>query len=316
MIRVLAFVTALFVAAPAIAQQFPGSQPIKIVVPFAPGGNTDLFGRIVAEHLQKRMKHNVIVENRPGAAMAIGTDLVAKSPADGHTILLAAADLVVLPAVRQNLPYDVEKLTYLSRIFANTVLIVTGPKSGINTIEELIAKIRANPGQVRHATNGVGALNHLGSLKFDAAIGGKTLAVPYGGQGPGSIDTVSGQVEYLNGAGMPLLEGLKVLAPSGSMRHPSFPNLPTLSELGYKGAEWDAWFGFIAPPNLPQPIAERLIQEINAVLKEPDVIERFRKATGFPPAAEPLTGEAFRKSALEELKGWREIAAREKISLQ
>jgi tripartite-type tricarboxylate transporter receptor subunit TctC len=316
MIKVLALAAALIAAVPAFAQQFPGSQPIRIIVPFAPGGTTDLLGRAVGEFLQKRMNHSVIVENRPGAAMTIGTDIVAKAPADGHTILLAAPDLVVAPATRQNIPYDIEKLTYLTRVWVQTSLIVTGPKSGINTIEELIAKIKANPGQLRHATNGVGALNHLGQLNFDAALGSKTLAVPYGGQGPASIDTVSGQVEFLNGASTPLLDGLKPLAPSGPIRHPLYPNLPTLSELGYKNAEWVSWFGFLAPPNLPKPIADRLIQEINAVMKEPEVIEKLRKATSFVQTQEPVTGEAFRKVALDEYKRWKEVAAREKINIQ
>jgi tripartite-type tricarboxylate transporter receptor subunit TctC len=316
MIKAFALAAALFAAIPAFAQQFPGSQPIRIIVPFAPGGTTDLLGRAVAEFLQKRMNHSVIVENKPGAAMTIGTDILAKSPADGHTILLAAPDLVVAPATRQNIPYDIEKLTYLTRVWVQTALIVTGPKSGINTVEELIAKIKANPGQLRHATNGVGALNHLGQLNFDAAIGSKTLAVPYGGQGPASIDTVSGQVEFLNGASTPLLDGLKPLAPSGPIRHPLYPNLPTLGELGYKSAEWVSWFGFLAPPNLPQPIADRLIKEINAVMKEPEVIEKLRKATSFVQTQEPVTGEAFKKVALDEYKRWKEVAAREKINIQ
>jgi tripartite-type tricarboxylate transporter receptor subunit TctC len=316
MMKVLAFLMALFVAMPTVAQQFPGSQPIKIVVPFAPGGTTDLLGRTIAEVLQKRMNHTVIVENRPGAAMTIGTDLVSKAPADGHTLLLAAPDLVVVPAVRQNMPYDIEKLTYLTRVWVQTTMIVTGPKSGINTIEELIAKIRANPGQVRHANNGVGSLTHLGQLRFDRAIGGKTNQIPYGGQGPASIDTVSGQVEFLNGAATPHLDGLKALAPSGNFRHPLFPNLPTLAELGYKDTDWVSWFGFLAPPNLPQPIADRLIREINAVMKEPEVIEKLRKATSFVQTQEPLSGEAFRKVALDEYRGWKEIATREKINLQ
>lgn len=316
MFRALALAAALFAAIPAFAQQFPGSQPIRIIVPFAPGGTTDLVGRAVGEVLQKRMNHAVIIENRPGAAMTIGTDIMAKAPPDGHTIMLAAPDLVVVPAVRQSMPYDVEKLTYLTRVWVQTALIVTGPKSGINTIEDLIARIKANPGQLRHATNGVGALNHLGQLNFDAALGSKTIAVPYGGQGPASIDTVSGQVEFLNGASAPLLEGLKPLAPSGPIRHPLYPNLPTLGELGYKNAEWVSWFGFLAPPNLPKPIADRLIQEINAVMKEPEVIEKLRKATSFVQTQEPLTGEAFKKVALDELKRWKEVAAREKINIQ
>lgn len=317
MIRSILYAMMLVLSTSTFAQQqFPGSQPIKIVVPFAPGGFTDLLGRIVADGLQKRLQHPVVVDNRPGAAATIGTNFVAKAPADGHTLLVAANDLVAAPAVRKNVPYDVEKLTYLSRVWVQTTLIVTGPKSGINTIQELIAKIKANPGQVRHATYGVGALNHLGSLRFDAAIGGKTLAVPYQGQGPASIDTVSGEVEFLNGAGTPFLTGLKPLAPSGPIRHPAYPDLPTLAELGYKDADWPSWFGFMAPPNLPQPVADRLIKEINAVMREPEVIERLRKTTGFVPPTEFMVGETFRKFAVEDLKTWKTIAEREKISIE
>jgi tripartite-type tricarboxylate transporter receptor subunit TctC len=230
--------------------------------------------------------------------------------------LLAAPDLVVVPAVRQNLPYDVEKLTYLTRVWVQTTLIVTGSKSGINSIHDLVQKIKSNPGQIRHATYGVGSINHLGQLSFDFAIGGSTIAVPYGGQGPASIDTVSGQLEFLNGAAAPLLDGLKPLAATGNMRHPLFPDLPRLSEIGYKDAEWLSWFGFLAPANLPQPIADRLTREINAVMKEPEVIEKLRKATSFTQTEEPLTGEAFRKFALDDLKRWKQIAARAKVSVQ
>jgi tripartite-type tricarboxylate transporter receptor subunit TctC len=301
---------------PAAAQQFPSSQPIRIIVPFGPGGTTDLLGRTVAEALQKRMNHTVIVENRPGAAMTIGTDIVAKAPADGHTLLLAAPDLVVTPAVRANMPYDVEKLTYLTRIWVQTVMIVTGKNSGINTIQELIAKIKAKPGEIRHATYGVGSINHFGSLRFDAAIGGKTIPVPYGGQGPASIDTASGQVEFFHGAAVPFLDSLKPLASSGNARHPKYPDLPTLAEVGYKDADWGSWFGFLAPAGLPQPIADRLITEINAVMKEPEVIEKLRKATGITQTEAPLVGEVFRKMATDELRRWKDIAAREKIVVQ
>ena len=248
--------------------------------------------------------------------MTIGTDVVAKAPADGHTILLAAPDLVVAPAVRQSMPYDIEKLTYLTRVWVQTALIVTGPKSGVNTMQELVAKIKANPGAVKHATNGVGSLTHFGALKFDVVIGGKTIAVPYGGQGPGSIDTVSGVVDFQHGASVPLLDGLKPLAPSGSSRHPLYPNLPTLAELGIKDADWVSWFGFLAPPNLPKPIADRLTREINAVMKEPAVIEKLRKATGITQTEEPIVGDAFRKAALDEYRSWKEIATREKIVIQ
>jgi len=306
---------ALLAGAPAAAQDFP-SRPVRIVVASVPGSAPDVLARVLAEALAPALKQPVVVDNKPGAGGVIGVDSVAKAPADGHTILLAAPDLVVTPAVRQNMPYDIEKLTYLTRVWVQTAMIVAGPKSGVNTIQELIAKIKANPGAVKHATNGVGSLTHFGALKFDAAIGGKTIAVPYGGQGPGSVDTVAGVVDFQHGAAVPFLNGLKPLAPSGSSRHPLYPNLPTLAELGIKDADWVSWFGFLAPPNLPKPIADRLTRELVATMKEPEVIEKLRKATGITQTEEPLVGDAFRKVALDEYLRWKEIATREKIVVQ
>jgi tripartite-type tricarboxylate transporter receptor subunit TctC len=270
----------------------------------------------LAENLQKRMNHTVIVENRPGAATAIGTDLVFKSAPDGHTLLMAAADLAVLPAVRESLPYKIEDLTYLSRFWVNTALIVTGPNSGINTVQELIEKIKADPGKIKNGTNGVGALNHLGSLKFGSAIGAKVVNIPYNGQGPSSTDALAGTIEMINGVSVPLADGLKVLAPSGSFRHSNFPDLPTLAELGYKDADWDAWWGLLAPPNLPKPIADRIVEEVNAVLQDPAVVEHLRKTARHVPEKNPLTGEAFRKKTLEEYATWQAIAKRENLSIK
>jgi tripartite-type tricarboxylate transporter receptor subunit TctC len=316
MFRALALIVSLVAALPAVAQEFPRSQPIRIVVPFNPGGGTDLVARTLAEFLQKRMDHTILVENRPGAATAIGTDVVAKAAPDGHTLLLVHSDIASLPAVRRNLPYNIEELTYLSRFYVANNLIVAGPSSGINSIQDLIAKIKANPGKVKNGVYGVGSYQHLAGLKFDAAIGGKQLHVPYGGQGPASIDALGGVIDVINGVSVPIAEGLKVLASSGNTRHPSYPDVPTLGELGYKDAEWAGWFGVIAPPKLPKAIADRLNEEIIGVVKDPAFREKLTAAMKVPPESEPVTGEAFRKLVLDENKIWKEIAEREKIVVQ
>jgi tripartite-type tricarboxylate transporter receptor subunit TctC len=317
MIKTLFLTLSLAAAAlPAVAQDFPGSQPIRLIVPFNPGGTTDLLARSLAEFLQKRMNHTILVENRPGAATAIGTDQLAKAKPDGHTLMVAAADIAVLPAVRRNLPYNIEELTYINRFFVGLPMIVSGPKSGINTIQELIEKIKSEPGKIKNGTNGVGALNHLGALKFDTAVGGKTTHVPYGGQGPASTDTLAGVVDILNGASVPITAGLKVLAPVGAKRHPSFPDLPTLGELGYKDAEWDAWFGIVGPPKMPKEIVDKLNEQINAVLKDPVFREKITTATQTPLIDNPLTGEAFRKQTMDEFNAWKKIAERENLVVQ
>jgi tripartite-type tricarboxylate transporter receptor subunit TctC len=316
MLKTVALTLSLVAALPAVAQEFPGSQPIRLVVPFNPGGTTDLLGRSLAELLQKRMNHTVVVENKPGAAMSIGTDLVAKSAPNGHTLLLAAADLAVLPAVRKNMPYNIDELTYVNKFFVGIPMIVAGPKSGINTIQDLIAKIKAEPGKLKNATNGVGALNHVGALKFDTAVGGKTVMVPYGGQGPGSTDVLSGIVDISNGVSVPFLDGLKALAPVGSVRHPSFPDLPTLGELGYKDAEWNAWFGIVAPPKTPKAIVDKLNEHLNAVIKDPAFREKVTNAAKVPPLDKPILGEDFHKAVMDDLKAWQAVAEREKLSVQ
>lgn len=316
MLRTLAMTISLVAALPAFAQDFPGEQPIKIVVPFNPGGSTDLLARTMAEFLQKRMNHTVLVENKPGAATAIGTDIVAKAAPDGHTLMLAAADLAVLPAVRASVPYNIEELTYVNRWFIGIPMIVAGPQSGINSIQELVDKIKAEPGKVKNATNGVGSLNHLGALKFDSAVGGKTVHVPYGGQGPGSTDTLAGVVDISNGISVPFPDGLKALAPVGSIRHPAFPDLPTLGELGYKDAEWNAWFGFVAPPNVPKEIVDKLNEHINAVVSDPAFREKVTTATKIEPMAKPDVAEDFRAIVMKEFAEWKAIAQREKLTVQ
>jgi tripartite-type tricarboxylate transporter receptor subunit TctC len=316
MLKGIVLAAALAAALPAAAQDFPSSQPIKIVVPYNPGGTTDLLARVVGEAIQRRMNHTVVVENRPGAATAIATDMVAKAAPDGHTWLMVSSDLPALAASRRNLPYNIEEFTYLSRFWVNTTLFVTGPNSGINTMEELIAKIKAEPGKVKNGTYGVGGLVHLGNVKFEKALGAKTVNVPYNGQGPASTDALAGVIDYINGASVPLADGLKPLGPVGSIRHSSYPNLPTLAELGYPEAAWDVWWGLIAPPNLPKPIADRIVAEIDGAIKDPAVTEKLQTTAKHKPEKDPLTGTAFRDATVKELATWKTIAEEANLVVQ
>ena len=317
MLKLLAWtLTAFLAATSAMAQDFPQKRPVKIVVPFSVGGLTDLLARITAEFLQKRLGQAVIVENKPGAAGAIAADYVAKSPADGYTLMMSAADLAVLPAVRANLPYKLEDFTYLTRFWTTGTMIVVGPKSQFSTLAELIAYMKANPGKVVYGTAGVGSLNHLGTLKFEGAVGVKGLHVPYPGAQPVYGALQEGSLDFYTGASLPFPDSLKVLAPAGSRRHPAYPNLPTLEELGFKGASYDAWFGIIAPGNLPKPVADRINAELRAVYQDPEAIARFRKATQEVPDPNLLVGDSFRNRVLQERKTWKEIADREKVVLE
>jgi len=307
---------AVMFAQSAVAQEFPKKQPIKIVVAANAGGLTDVLARITAEYLQRRIGQSVVVENKPGAASAIGADYTAKSPADGYTIYLAGAELAVIPALRSNLPYKFEDFTYLTRFWTTIPMMVVGPKVPVSTPQELIAYMKANPGKVRYGTPGVGSLNHVGTALFESSTGVKGAHIPYTGIAPIYTDLLAGNVDFAMGAVLPFPDTLKVLGPSGTKRSTAFPNLPTLEEVGYKNASHDAWFGFVAPPNVPKPIADRLIADLNAVFKDPEALAKYQAATKGAPDANPLVGDDFKKRALEENKNWKAVAEREKIVVQ
>jgi tripartite-type tricarboxylate transporter receptor subunit TctC len=302
-------------AAPAMAQEFPKKQPIKIVVGANAGGGTDVLARVSAEFLQRRLGQAVVVENKPGAGASIAVDYVAKAPADGYTLLLIFNDLVVLPAVSSSLPYKFDELTFLTRPFVIQPMLFVSPKMPVASAAEFVTYMRANPGKVRYGSTGVGGLIRLGIASFESAAGVKGVHVPYTGITPVYQDMLAGTIEFTE-ATPPHPEGIKALASVGTKRNPLYPDAPTLDEIGVKGAAWVAWAGFLAPPNLPKPIADRLIAELGAVFKDPEAISKFQSAAKFTPETNPPTGEEFKKQALDEHKVWKAIAQREKIVIQ
>jgi tripartite-type tricarboxylate transporter receptor subunit TctC len=318
MLRKFTLMVALLIAAtssalPAMAQEYPKKQPIKIVVAHPPGGLADAATRIMAEFLQKRLGQAVITENRAGAAGTIGADFVFKAPADGYTLFMAESSFAQVPAVRDNLSYKIEDFTYLVRSLTLPPLILVGPKVPVSTIPELVAFMKANPGKARYGTTGIGGPMHLGQLMFENSAGVKGAHIPYTGVGPAVIDLLAGTIELVPGGVVPFPEGVKPIGSAGTVRHVAFPNLPTLDEAGIKNASWNIWQGFMAPPNLPKPIADRLIAEISAVLKDPEAIARYQAAGKVVPETNLVTGEAFKNDVLEAAKNWKAVVAREKI---
>ena len=305
---------ALQIAMPAVAQEFPKKQPIKIVVPVPPGGATDSLARITADFLSRRIGQTVIVDNKPGASSTIGADAVARAPADGYTIFFGGGEFAVVPAVRK-VPYTFDDFTYLVRAFNVPTVMLASPKYAPSSIQEMLADMKARPGEVRYGSTGPGAIIHIAMAMFERSAGVKLLHVPYQGFAPVLQGLLAGTVDITAGT-PPFPDGYKVLANSGTKRHPLFANLPTLDEAGIKGASWDVWYGFLAPPNLPKPIADKLVAEITAVLKDPAAMMKFDEVAKYPPEVQPLSGEAFKKQVLEDNKRWKSVVDSEKITVE
>ena len=208
--KVSAFVLgAVLAASPAMAQEFPAKQPVKVIVGANAGGLTDVLARITADFLSKRLGQAVVVENRPGAASAIAADFTAKSAPDGYTIYLAGAELTVITALRNNLPYKFEDFTYLTKFWTTIPLMVVGPKVAVSTPKELIESMKANPGKFRYGTPGIGSLNHVGTAMFEGSTGVKGVHVPYTGIAPIYTDLLSGAIDFAMGATPPFPDTLK-----------------------------------------------------------------------------------------------------------
>jgi tripartite-type tricarboxylate transporter receptor subunit TctC len=300
--------------APAVAQEFPKKQPVKIVVAANAGGGTDVMARITAEFLQRRWNQTVIVENKPGASGTIGADLVAKSPADGYTLFLTASEFPAVPAVRA-VPYKFDEMTFLIRGFVVPPLMFASPKFPISSLQDLIAHMKANPEKVRYGSTGIGAIVHMGFAMIEGSAGVKGLHVPYQGVAPIFNDLLAGAIDITQAA-PPFPDGLKVLGSVGSKRNPAYPDLPTLEEVGVKNASWDLWFGFIAPPNLPKALAEQLTADLGAVLKDPQAIAKYRSSLKYEPDPAALTGDAFKRQVVQENKQWKAVVERHKIVVQ
>ncbi|KQT02773.1 hypothetical protein ASG50_18690 [Rhizobium sp. Leaf386] len=298
------------------AQDYP-AKPIKIVVGFNPGGITDSVARITADFLQRRIGQTVVVENRPGAGSSIAAGYVASSEPDGYTLLLATADLGVLPATRSNLPYDVARdFTFVALPFIQNPLIAVSADSPYAKTEDLILAMGANPNKIRFGHPGVGSINHLGTVMMESAINVKGVPISYTGAGPIFIDLAGGNIDFFTGASYPPPAGVKIIGPAGSKRHPSYPDLPTLAELGYPAAAYDPWFGVVAPAGVPADVLGKLNTELKAVYTDPEAITKFQAALAFTPEKDYLTDQAFRDYVLKQSQEWAQIAKRENIVVQ
>ncbi len=293
MLRILMLLAAAMAALPVQAQDYP-SRPIRFIVPFPPGGGTDTVARLIAGPLAERLQQQIVIDNRGGANAIIGTDLGAKAPADGYTLVFSLpASVSINPTLYRSLPYDpVRDFSPVIQLNTIALLLVTANALPVKNVTELIAYTKARPGQLNFASSGNGSSGHLGMELFNVTTGIRMVHVPYKGGGPAMTDTISGQMHMMAGpmiAAIPHVRGGRVRA-LAVMTPKRLKGFPDVEAMGETLPDFDAslWHGVLVPRGTPAAIVQRLGRELNDILRLPQVAERMAtqgaEAVGGTPA--------------------------------
>ena len=283
------------------------TKPITMVVPFPPGGPTDLVARVLAQKIGEQMGQSVLVDNRGGANGNIGAAYVAKAPADGYTILYNTSSITLSPSLYKNVPYDVSKdFLPVASVAVVPLGLVVNPSVPANTVAEFVAYAKANPGKLSYGSAGNGNVTHLGAFQFVQANGLEATHVPYKGSAPADVDLVGGQIQFMTdtvNSVMPFVRDrrLKMLAVTTGKRMALFPDVPTLAESGMPGFEVGAWQGVMVPAGTPGAVVTRLNAEIVAALATPAVRERLALQGAEPLGSTPAEYGAY---VQKELRRW------------
>jgi tripartite-type tricarboxylate transporter receptor subunit TctC len=307
------------VAAPlARAQAWP-DHPVRFVVPYPPGGGTDVIARIVQERFQNALGQPIIIENRGGAAGSLGTDVVAKSAADGYTVLFTLSSHTINPAIYAKLPFNtVGDFAPVGMVASLPQILVAAPNFPANTVAELIALAKAKPDTLSFASVGNGSPGHLAGELLNLRAGIKLQHVPYRGGGPAVTDVMGGQVQLLwvsiPAAAQFVKTGkLKALAVSTLKRSSAFPDVPTMQEAGVKDFEVDSWYAMFVPAKTPRPIIDKLNAALNSIVKDPDIREKLLQQGSEGVGGTP---EALGKVVAAELPKWARLAKDANISIE
>jgi tripartite-type tricarboxylate transporter receptor subunit TctC len=294
----------------ATAETYP-SKTVRIVVPFAAGGLNDVVARLLQPYLEKALGQNVIVENKPGASGMIGTDNVAKSPPDGHSLLVVASSYTVIPATHPKVAYDsVKDLAPIAMISTNPLLFITNSKVKAKTLGEFVALAKSEPGKLNYATPGAATQTHLVAELFSKRAGIKLQHIPYRGGAPVITALVADQAQFTVISplvSMPQVKAghLRALASGGLKRDPQLPDLPTVAESGYPGFQAIQWVGLLTTGGTPKPIIDRINGIVNEALKDPEMIKKLA-LQGTSPAGG--TAEHFQKTIASEIANWTTVA--------
>jgi tripartite-type tricarboxylate transporter receptor subunit TctC len=316
---VLGALAAPWVARAALAAGYP-THPIRLVVPYAPGGGADAVARIIAKLAGASMGQSIVVENKGGAGSIVGTDLVAKATPDGYTLLLGqSGPISINPAVYKSLPYDpVKELVPICMTNSYPYVLVINSKTPAKNLKEFVALAKEKAGAFNYGTTGVGAANHLMAELFCAKAGVKMTHIPYRGTALAVADCVANNVTMVFGDPVSVLPhvhagSLRALAVSSPKRSPVQPTVPTMAESGYPGVEAVAWHGIFAPAKTPQEIVDKLNGEIVKVLKNPEILDLLNKQAMSPVGSTQAEFVAFLK---KDLATWKEVATMAKVSVE
>jgi tripartite-type tricarboxylate transporter receptor subunit TctC len=294
-------------------------RPIKLVVPYPPGGSTDPVARLLAQDIAPRLGQPIVVDNRPGAAGSIGTEAVARAAPDGYTVLLHTSVIATDPTLKKNAAYDVKRdLAPITLAVTGPYLVVVNPSLPVKNVAELIAYAKANPGKLFYGSAGQGSSGHLIGELFKQAAGLEMTHVPYKGGGPSITGLMGNEVQLLFdtlGGSRALAERgkLRALAVTSPARSPVMPSVPTVSESGLKDFEAVYWLGIFAPAKTPQPIVDRLYREIKQSLDNPEIkaklLEQGNVAQALPPAE-------FAKALDADIQRYKKVIETAKITLE
>lgn len=299
------------------AAAWPG-RPVRFVVPYPPGGPTDILGRVVAARLAQELGQPMVVENRPGASGTIGAEAIARAAPDGQSFLMNASIHVIIPHLNRSLPYDaLADFTPVTNMASVPLVAVVNPQLPVRSIPELIAYLRANPGRVSYASSGNASALHLAGEMFKLMTGTEMVHVPYRGAGPAVQDLIAGQVQLIfdsvpSSASAVRAGLLRPLAVTTAHRIAAYPDLPTIAESGLPGFDIATWYAIWAPPRMPMPIVQRLQRAVAAAVAVPEVRERLATLGAEPVADSPADFAAF---CARESERWGRLVREARLTL-
>lgn len=294
------------------------SRVVRVIVPFAPGGGADFFGRAVSEKLTARLGQSFVIDNRGGAGGAVGTEVAAKSAPDGYTIILVSNGYSVSPAV-SSVNYDpLKDLVPIARVVDTSMVFAVNPSVPGNDLKSFVAYAKAHPGKLSYGSSGVGGISHLATEEFVYSAGVKMVHIPYKGTGPANTALIGGEIQVNVGdigavVSMIRAGRVKALAIGSKTRSKLLPDVPTAAEAGYPDAKFGIWYGMLAPRGTPEAIVAKLNREINAILATPEVNEAFAARFATPAGG---TAEEFAGNIRGDYEFWKRFAERTGLKVE